>query len=500
MTISSQAGKQAIALGVMLNVADYGDAPTAYGNVAHLPVLGWNGGTLGAGTNTIFPNTNTAPTFGLATQIPPTTALLGSVVDVERTSQANATATADDANSIDDEDGVTMPASVMIGNVVTLPVAIGAAGLLSAWFDWNRDGDFADAGEQITSDNSVSVGTTNLSVTVPTNAVAGTTFARFRICTAAASCNSPTGVSPSGEVEDYSLVVMPTTADLNINKTGPSTVVQGSLATYTITVWNKGPGNSTGATISDPVPSNLTNVNWTCAASDTAACGIAGGSGNTINFVSGILPVNASATAPISGSYLTLTVTGTATTSGTLINTASVTAAPGTTDPVPGNNSSSQSTTVTAAMPVQPAINLKKYVRNVTTGTAFSETSTTARPKDIIEYCITYINAGGNAANFKLTDNVPAGMIVQLDAYAAGQGILWNSTSNTVSGNTTPAGTNLTNAPSDDAGTLTGADTLPPIDFTVHGTNNTGLLTLDLSATGLANLGKGTVCFRTQIP
>jgi uncharacterized repeat protein (TIGR01451 family) len=286
-------------------------------------------------------------------------------------------------------------------------------------------------------------------------------------------------------------------ADLMVNKTGPSTVVQGSLATYTITVWNKGPGNSTGATISDPVPSNLTNVNWSCAASGTAACGTASGSGNTISFVSGILPVNASTTPPTSGSYLTLTVTGTATTTGTLTNTATVTVAPGVTDPgVP--STSSQTTVITTPVVVQPVIDLKKYVRNVTSGTSFVDTNVTAKPKDIVEYCITYENTGGNAANFKITDNVPAGMFVLAaatpdlsNAYGAGSSISWSSTSNTVAGTAPPAGsTALTNAPDSDQGTLTATG----------GTYSKGVLTLDLSSTGLPNGGRGTVCFQTQVP
>jgi uncharacterized repeat protein (TIGR01451 family) len=685
-----------------------------------------------------------------------------------------------------------------------------------------------------------------------------------------ATITVPTGFTDPAGNNSATDTDTPSTADLSINKTGPSSVVVGSPATYSIKVWNQGPTTVTGATIADSVPSNLTGVTWTCAASGTATCGTASGSGNAISFISGLLPVNASPTAPTTGDYLTITVTGTASTLGSLTNTATVTAPTGTTDPVAGNNTSSQQTfiqplatcdtlygisastnsilalnpatgaataigstsaqstanaiqpgtnklyyftifspvqtrvwdsatntstllpisfpsvgqvlraafdptgrlfittddftnppqlieidpatgalissnpitalpsvtgdlvfdgngtlfatagnglytvnlttyaatlvsttpsgtnfvglaftadgtlygatggpsfrlftinpstgattlrgstgqnlgdlgscafpvsalassktvtkvagsvcttvlpgdtleytitttnsgpvpavdstlqdaipagttyvagstklntaavadstggvfpyataaeihgvgmnsgvigsdtanntatvvfrvtvtalsgnvsnqgtiTATGISPVltddpgkpgptdptvtpigvvavvQPNVTLEKFVRNVTDGTSFVKTNVTAKPKDIIEYCIAYINTGGLAANFSLTDNVPAGMQLLPDAlvtlpYVVGSGIHWSSTSTTVTGNTTPTGTNLTNASDLDQGTLTGMGT---------GTNTVGVLTLNLGLTGLANGGRGTVCFQTQVP
>ncbi|ANE42757.1 lectin-like domain-containing protein [Deinococcus puniceus] len=690
-----------------------------------------------------------------------------------------------------------------------------------------------------------------------------------------ATITLPTGFTDPTANNSATDTDTPSTADLSINNTGPSSVVLGSPAAYTIKVWNQGPSVISGATIADSVPANLTTVTWTCAASGTATCGTASGSGNAISFASGLLPVNASPTPPTSGDYLTITVTGTASTIGSPTNTATVTAPTGSTDPVSGNNTSSQQTFITplptcdtlygisaltnsilvvnpatgaataigstsaqstalaiqpgtnklyyftisslietrvwdsatntstllpnsflttapgdqvlraafsptgrlfvttdnpgtgtitqlievdpatgalisrnpiSALPastgdlvfdgngtlfitaenrvytinlttyvatlvsttpsgtnfvglaftadgtlygatggpsfrlftinpstgattlrgltnqnlgdlgscafpvsalassktvtkvagsvgstvlpgdtleytitttnsgtvpavnttlqdsipagttyvagstklntvavtdgaggvfpyataaeirgvgmnsgvigtdtanetatvvfrvtvtalsgnvsnqgtvtatgvppvltddptkpgttdptvtpvgvvavVQPAITLEKFVRNVTDGTSFVKTNVTAKPKDIIEYCIAYINAGGLAANFSLTDNVPAGMQLLPDAlvtlpYVVGSGIHWSTTSTTVTGNTTPTGTNLTNASDLDQGTLTGVGT---------GTHNAGLLTLNLGLTGLANGGRGTVCFQTQVP
>ena len=57
-------------------------------------------------------------------------------------------------------------------------------GQLNAFFDWNNDGDFGDAGEVI-AELGVGAGDNNLSVPVPIGAVTGTSLgARFRLSTA----------------------------------------------------------------------------------------------------------------------------------------------------------------------------------------------------------------------------------------------------------------------------------------------------------------------------
>ncbi|WP_169733773.1 prealbumin-like fold domain-containing protein [Alkanindiges illinoisensis] len=133
--------------------------------------------------------------------------------------------------------------------------------------------------------------------------------------------------------------------DLAIDKTGTSSVTQGNNVSYSIKVWNKGPGAASSSTFTDTVPSALTNVSWSCSASGSAVCGTASGSGNSISVATGTLPVNASSTAPTSGSYLTFTVNGTASSSGNITNTATIAVTSGA-DPVSSNNSSSASTTI----------------------------------------------------------------------------------------------------------------------------------------------------------
>jgi uncharacterized repeat protein (TIGR01451 family) len=103
--------------------------------------------------------------------------------------------------------------------------------------------------------------------------------------------------------------------------------------TYVITVFNSGPTNVIGATVSDIIPANLTGVTWTSAVTGSATVTDGGsGIGNdlsaTINISSG------------AGNFVTFTVTGTVPvgTTGSIVNTATVAPPVDITDPVPGNN------------------------------------------------------------------------------------------------------------------------------------------------------------------
>jgi hypothetical protein len=114
----------------------------------------------------------------------------------------------DDTNGTDDEGGVVPPLAAWNTNQTeTLPVEVNGTGYLSSWIDWNFDGDFDDPGEQIANDVAVVTGTNNLSVTIPGSAAAGDLPSRFRICSQAGDCNTPSGLANDGEVEDYTISV-----------------------------------------------------------------------------------------------------------------------------------------------------------------------------------------------------------------------------------------------------------------------------------------------------
>jgi len=161
---------------------DYGDAPVSYGSADHS-----------------FDIENSANNI-----------YLGAMVDYEIAGQSSSTAKGDDSNGLNDEDGVTVPTLIQ-GTAVTIPVVVTAGensyGFISAWIDWNGNGDFNDAGELIATNVPVlKSGTINLSVTAPMNSVTSVpTFARFRL--GPINMNS-TGSCSFGEVEDYQVQII----------------------------------------------------------------------------------------------------------------------------------------------------------------------------------------------------------------------------------------------------------------------------------------------------
>lgn len=145
--------------------------------------------------------------------------LLGTLIDADANAHNPATAgnpaNGDDSgDSNDDEDGVSSFSTLYtISATYTVNVAAtnttGSPAYLVAWIDFNRNGTF-EASEGVSVN--VPTGTTNASIpinfTVPSNTVAGLTYARFRISNDAALTTAiPSGFFASGEVEDYELTI-----------------------------------------------------------------------------------------------------------------------------------------------------------------------------------------------------------------------------------------------------------------------------------------------------
>lgn len=165
---------------------DYGDAPDTYGTTE-----------TSGGANHLIGNVNFP--------------FLGSCVDQDAGTLANATADADDTTAgtsfpvvcSDDEDGVTFPATLAVSTSVNLTVNRGSAGacLLNAWMDYDADGTFDDPRDRIATDLPIAAGDNTLTVAIPADATTSTaTYARFRCATASVGA---TGFAPDGEVEDY---------------------------------------------------------------------------------------------------------------------------------------------------------------------------------------------------------------------------------------------------------------------------------------------------------
>lgn len=176
---------------------DFGDAPSPY------PVtLAENGARAGFKT-------------GLHLGPPTVNVIAGQITGVEADTEADAlrdaNAQGDDLNGVDDEDGVVFPASGLVaGGTAVLQITASTgnlpAGSLQAWIDWNGDGDWADAGEQVIKDRVMAQGTENITINVPATAKSGTTYARFRY--GYEKGISFTGASLAGEVEDYQVQVI----------------------------------------------------------------------------------------------------------------------------------------------------------------------------------------------------------------------------------------------------------------------------------------------------
>ena len=79
------------------------------------------------------------------------------------------------------------------------------SGFLNAWIDWNQDGDWLDAGEQIATNLAIVAGNNTLSVTPAATSPHGKTYARFRFTSSSLSTPSSLGVLPDGEVEDHAV-------------------------------------------------------------------------------------------------------------------------------------------------------------------------------------------------------------------------------------------------------------------------------------------------------
>src|SRR4029079_12550823 len=175
-------------------------------------------------------------------------------------------------------------------------------------------------------------------------------------------------------------------AALTISKSStPEPYVPGAPFTYNIVVSNAGPSDVANARIQDALPPALAGFTWTCTPTPPAACGTANGTGDIDVLVT--LPV---------GSHVTFTVTGTvpAGTLRTLLNSATVTPPLGTTDPVPGNN------TGTDTNPVGPQADLT---------VSKSSTPEPYVPGAAFTYTLVVSNAGpSDVVNARVQDLLPA--------------------------------------------------------------------------------------------
>lgn len=112
----------------------------------------------------------------------------------------------DDSDGFDDEDGVRFLETLFSGDDARVEVTANREGKLNAWIDFNLDGDWTDAGEQIIDDVDLEPGLNFLTIDVPASAVSGVSYARFRLNSSGNL--SSVGAAADGEVEDYEVRVV----------------------------------------------------------------------------------------------------------------------------------------------------------------------------------------------------------------------------------------------------------------------------------------------------
>ncbi|USH04434.1 LruC domain-containing protein [Grimontia kaedaensis] len=112
----------------------------------------------------------------------------------------------DNKAGLADEDGVGFVTALEAGQSAIVSVQASTQGYLSAWIDWNADGDFEDSGEKVISDSLLSAGSNALALSVPVDAAIGSTYSRFRF--AEQSGLDYFGGATSGEVEDHPVTVI----------------------------------------------------------------------------------------------------------------------------------------------------------------------------------------------------------------------------------------------------------------------------------------------------
>jgi hypothetical protein len=172
---------------------------------------------------------------------------LGKLVDTEEAAQANASATGDDNDGSDDEDGVFFKSAFIKGSTTFIEVNATGPGLLSAWADFGSGWDAPS--EQIFTDQALVAGINELSFPVPDSGADGENAAlRFRFSSQAGL--APSGAAPDGEMEDYVM--------LRSSSSDPDPDNDGVEASIEDAGPNGGDGNNDG--ILDSVQLDVTSI------------------------------------------------------------------------------------------------------------------------------------------------------------------------------------------------------------------------------------------------
>ena len=226
----------------------------------------------------------------------------------------------------------TGPSFLAGGTLVDVfPAAIVGATWTAVYTGTGSTGAAAGSGNINATFSLASGGTAVFTILAPVSATATGTLVNT------ATVNVPAGTTNTNPINFSTDTDTPAPiADLRVVKTdGTSQYVPGTSTTYVITVTNDGPSAVTGAVVADTFPALIGSATWTAVF--TNGSGMASGAGN----------INQAITLGVGGSAVYTVVTNILPSAvGNLVNTVTVAAPAGTTDPNPANNTSTDINTL----------------------------------------------------------------------------------------------------------------------------------------------------------
>ncbi len=194
-------GITAVAFGVLAPHADFGDAPSSYGEAMHLiQELSFSDDSIPA--DGVPMNLNTSA-YTPAKLLPPSSNYLGTLgPDAEGTSTE--VFITDEYNGIlwsGEEENAWGEGYLVLsaGSIFERGFSCAGTGKVAGWIDFNGDGTFEESER---AEGGCSLGTAILSWAVPADVQAGVSYVRLRYATNEDELILPVGVAGDGEVED----------------------------------------------------------------------------------------------------------------------------------------------------------------------------------------------------------------------------------------------------------------------------------------------------------